>query len=673
MIDFDELDDADSAKTGFVARLDYAGTPRGECSCCDCLEWLSPYAVNAQSFAAQARKKHKPHPYNVTRRLEANGDGRRGSSLSVFATSADPARTQDSNVFAVDSFSCSSEYCEHCGCHAMWHEDVSDRMAQLNARGMLVEAQPGWSDVERALFFQTGGAFQPGLEAFSPGSQAGRGACKDAAKSSMEEVLVSVVCPTSVERRKFHPSLYHCFNQQRHAAKELIVVETGTNTGSSLCFTAGAAANDPRVIYRYFDDSASPWSIGTKRNIACYLASGAVIVHFDDDDLYTPGYLGLMVRALQVGGGGCPDPGVQARLAEAPGQGEPRAGEPPVRAELEEGGPLGSMEYAEPHAGAGGASTATGAVASAVTGSAGVSLEAFIEASHGLDDNPNPPLRGSCDRFHGEAVTFSAWFTFNAATGGFGICDVDNDHNSRQAWTLGYGFTFAYLRDAWSAHWFRDVNLGEDCDFFEALLARGARVVLLRDCTGFCAHTHHEANFSPWEKDREVPSDLVSSTLREMAAKLGSNLKIAKQRMNSERVAEKAKAVTLTPTTAAALQDELIAEYTKEKFQRRLHLSWWQNRDDLNKQMRDRSLICLEVQGPILERYGFPNSMEGVRLSTCCFTPEINAVPNVSKKNFLIHWLCKPEMQASTPIDQDALRDMVQNLTKNAKVRRRRS
>merc|ERR1712187_276062 len=40
-------------------------------------------------------------------------------------------------------------------------------------------------------------------------------------------------------------------------------------------------------------------SIGAKRNICVYLASGKYIAHFDDDDLYAPHYLVTMISKME--------------------------------------------------------------------------------------------------------------------------------------------------------------------------------------------------------------------------------------------------------------------------------------------------------------------------------------------------------------------------------------
>eukprot|EP00971_Amphidinium_carterae_P188143 3734445-Amphidinium_carterae.1 len=106
--------------------------------------------------------------------------------------------------------------------------------------------------------------------------------------------------------------LYKCFQQQDYENKELIVVDTGKQPSR---FFEAVVKTDSRVVYRHFnvEDSresqvAKPvhtaWTLGLKRNIACCLAQGAAIAHFDDDDLYAPGYLAFMWEKL-VQAAGC--------------------------------------------------------------------------------------------------------------------------------------------------------------------------------------------------------------------------------------------------------------------------------------------------------------------------------------------------------------------------------
>eukprot|EP00438_Fugacium_kawagutii_P029111 Skav233708 [mRNA] locus=scaffold2120:22102:24105:+ [translate_table: standard] len=110
--------------------------------------------------------------------------------------------------------------------------------------------------------------------------------------------------------------------------KELVVVDTGPEPSSFWQEKAQDAAT--RVIYRHFRVADSrldlpqgwkkgapatltisdqdlwdslglqpkAWSLGMKRNVAIELSAGEIIAHFDDDDLYAPGYLTWMYERL---------------------------------------------------------------------------------------------------------------------------------------------------------------------------------------------------------------------------------------------------------------------------------------------------------------------------------------------------------------------------------------
>mmetsp|Transcript_131793 Transcript_131793/g.421876 ORF Transcript_131793/g.421876 Transcript_131793/m.421876 type:complete len:465 (+) Transcript_131793:102-1496(+) len=127
----------------------------------------------------------------------------------------------------------------------------------------------------------TGGLFDPWKEQPRPGAPlAGR---------------ISVICPTTDERTLFHAQLYSCFVEQRWPDKELVVIDTGACPSP---FLAKMALQDTRLVYRHYRTMATSWPVGLKRNIAVHLASGQVVAHFDDDDLYAPCYLERMVAAL---------------------------------------------------------------------------------------------------------------------------------------------------------------------------------------------------------------------------------------------------------------------------------------------------------------------------------------------------------------------------------------
>lgn len=86
--------------------------------------------------------------------------------------------------------------------------------------------------------------------------------------------LVSCIMPTS-NRRRFVPQAIRYFLRQEYARKELILVDDGTDAVADLI------PADSRI--RYYRTS-SVLSVGEKRNLACSLASGDIIVHWDDDD-----------------------------------------------------------------------------------------------------------------------------------------------------------------------------------------------------------------------------------------------------------------------------------------------------------------------------------------------------------------------------------------------------
>ncbi|CAK9066985.1 unnamed protein product [Durusdinium trenchii] len=107
---------------------------------------------------------------------------------------------------------------------------------------------------------------------------------------------ISVICPTTEERVLYHPQLYNCFAAQSWQDKELVVVDTGCRASP---FLRNKMLEDQRLVYVHFKVAATEWPVGLKRNIAIILATGAFIAHFDDDDLYSPQYLDVMLQGLQ--------------------------------------------------------------------------------------------------------------------------------------------------------------------------------------------------------------------------------------------------------------------------------------------------------------------------------------------------------------------------------------
>lgn len=139
----------------------------------------------------------------------------------------------------------------------------------------------------------TGGAFQVDAAAKLRRSE-------PVQPESMEELFqarVSVVCPTTDTRQEFHEQLWAVFEAQTWPDKELVVMETYSTSPSA--FLVQKAAEDERLVY--MGKKVSPerdWSIGAKRNVCTFLATGTWLANFDDDDLYAPCYLDVMVRSL---------------------------------------------------------------------------------------------------------------------------------------------------------------------------------------------------------------------------------------------------------------------------------------------------------------------------------------------------------------------------------------
>merc|ERR1712113_366369 len=93
-----------------------------------------------------------------------------------------------------------------------------------------------------------------------------------------------------------------------------------------------------------------------------------------------------------------------------------------------------------------------------------------------------------------------------------------------------------------------------------------------------------------------------------------------------------------------AMQDELISAFLDDTFQQRLHAAWGD--PAIKERLREvrRRQICLEVQGPILERYGYENSHRGLMQSY--FTSSIRDDEEVGLKALIMEWLTHPASPA---------------------------
>jgi len=158
---------------------------------------------------------------------------------------------------------------------------ASGLLGRPPAKQPLPPQASGWSDLEREFFQRTQGKY-----VVEEVAQLRREPSKERA---------SVVIPTMEARQEFHEQFCACFEAQNWPDTELVVVETYERF-SSPAVASLARRLGKRVIHVKFQTSLT---IGLKRNLGAHLATGQYIVHFDDDDLYAPGYVTTMVNGLK--------------------------------------------------------------------------------------------------------------------------------------------------------------------------------------------------------------------------------------------------------------------------------------------------------------------------------------------------------------------------------------
>jgi glycosyltransferase involved in cell wall biosynthesis len=140
----------------------------------------------------------------------------------------------------------------------------------------------------------TGGAtgWEPTPEPdLSPDVRAFYAARSAAASPSRTMPLVSCVMPT-FDRRSFVPQAVRYFLRQDYPAKELIIVDDGPEPVNDLL------PADHRIVYHRPNVRTV---LGAKRNLACELARGTIIVHWDDDDWASRQRVSSQVAALTGG------------------------------------------------------------------------------------------------------------------------------------------------------------------------------------------------------------------------------------------------------------------------------------------------------------------------------------------------------------------------------------
>ncbi len=108
--------------------------------------------------------------------------------------------------------------------------------------------------------------------------------------------LVTCIMPTA-NRRAMLPRAIELFLAQDYPRKQLLIVEDGAEHNVDLVLDLFSQRDLP-IEYRHLGDDQK--NIGQKRNIACDIADGELIAHFDDDDWHSPRRLSAQVAALKA-------------------------------------------------------------------------------------------------------------------------------------------------------------------------------------------------------------------------------------------------------------------------------------------------------------------------------------------------------------------------------------
>ncbi len=167
------------------------------------------------------------------------------------------------------------------------------RLRAVEAEGIFVYVRHG-TNAWGIVCGLTGGAAgwehvpEPDLP---PEARAFYAARSAAASAQSAAPLVSCVMPT-FDRRLFVPQSVSYFLRQDYPAKELIIVDDSPEPVSDLL------PADPRIAYHRLKARTV---LGAKRNLACDLARGSIIVHWDDDDWASPDRVSVQVAALTGG------------------------------------------------------------------------------------------------------------------------------------------------------------------------------------------------------------------------------------------------------------------------------------------------------------------------------------------------------------------------------------
>ncbi|CAK9113580.1 TPR_REGION domain-containing protein [Durusdinium trenchii] len=300
-----------------------------------------------------------------------------------------------------------------------------------------------WPHSEVAMFLLSLGVYDPRYHARDGGGPGG-----DTVSSVSPPgpgSLISVICPTSQKRHAFHPLLYQNFCSQTYEEKELLVLETGSRPSE---FLQKKAKEDSRVVYWHFpvEDSREndPMS--------------AVIL----DDGFSV-YTGEEVKKRR---------GLHFK---------PKAG-----------WSLGFKRNLCCH-------LARGTVIAHFD-------DDDLYAPRYLEEMREALLiaeRSSAAAARPAAATLAEWHMMDVKDQRFGFFSPRNEplleHEQRESFLYGYGFSFVYTKSAWERVPFPDTEWSEDGDFMGRLQLKKIPIQLVSSHTALAAHTHHSDSTSGGE------------------------------------------------------------------------------------------------------------------------------------------------------------------------------
>ena len=135
-------------------------------------------------------------------------------------------------------------------------------------------------------------------------------------------------------------------------------------------------------------------------------------------------------------------------------------------------------------------------------------------------------------------VKLTGWFCFHQASKTLGYWDTTRQDISHtvfmgnespkthdksftprgyRSFLTGYGFSYLYRRKVWEQIKFRDINLGEDSQFYEDIERQYGKTMFIEDTKGICVHIIHKNNTSRCFPNHIIPKALENKYFNEEA------------------------------------------------------------------------------------------------------------------------------------------------------------